>query len=214
MIRLLLALLVSYLVGAIPWSYLAGRVVGGIDLRTVGSGNLGASNTFRALGARVAIPVLSLDVLQGLVAPRVFARGATDAAVVPAAVAAALAGLAAIVGHMFPVYLGFRGGKGIATSAGVFAALEPQAFLVCLLVFVLAIVLSGGIVSVGSLLSSLALPFAMYTLGPAGGETDWTRLGLAAALVVLVWVKHTANIGRLLHRTEKSLFDRSRGAVR
>ena len=205
-----LPLLLSYLVGGIPWSWLAGRLIGGIDLRRVGSGNLGATNTYRALGARVAIPVLVLDVLKGYAAPALCARLAGPGPFAPAT-HATLCGLLAILGHMFSPYLGLRGGKGVATAAGVFAALEPIALLVALAVFVLAFALSGGIVSVGSLLASIALPVAMRVA--RGGDIDRARLALVAALVVLVWVKHTANIGRLRRGQEPSLLSRRRGAL-
>ena len=208
MITLLVALLLSYLVGAIPWSYLAGRIVGGLDLRMVGSGNLGATNTFRALGARVAVPVLVLDVLKGSAAPLLFAHLQIDAPAVSRPALEALGGLAAIVGHIFPVYLGFRGGKGIATSAGVFAALEPRAFGICALVFGLAFLLSRGIVSVGSLAGSLALPFAVYATGRMRGELYASHLAVASGLAVLIWIKHTSNLARLRRGTERSLFDR------
>jgi glycerol-3-phosphate acyltransferase PlsY len=190
---------------------LAGRACG-IDLRTVGSGNLGATNAFRALGARVALPVLGLDILKGAAAPLVFARLRIDAPPVPDAILATLCGIAAILGHMFPIYLGFRGGKGIATSTGVFAALEPQAFLVCLGIFAAAFAASGGIVSLGSLLASLALPIAMVVAHTWRGDLDWTRIGLAVVLVVIVWIRHHANIARLLRRTEKSVFHRDAAA--
>lgn len=209
MITLVVVLLVSYLVGAIPWSFIAGKLVGGIDLRTVGSGNLGATNTFRALGARVAVPVLVLDIAKGLVAPLVFARLRVDAPAVSQPALAALAGLAAIVGHIFPVYMGFRGGKGIATSAGAFVAIEPRAFLVCAACFFLAFFVSRGIVSVGSLAGSLALPFAVYGFGMTRGDLQWSHLAIAIALATLIWLKHLSNLRRLAHGHEKSLFDRS-----
>jgi glycerol-3-phosphate acyltransferase PlsY len=208
MTTLAAVLLLSYLVGTVPWSFLAGKLVGGLDLRRVGSGNLGASNTFRALGARVAGPVLLLDVLKGLVAPLVLARLRLDTPPVSDAALAALAGIAAIVGHIFPVYLGFRGGKGIATSAGVFAALQPQAFLVAFAVFVIAFAATRGIVSVGSLLAALALPLAVWGLGARRGGPEWSHLAVAAGLALLIWIKHASNLERLLHGTEKSLFDR------
>jgi len=188
----------AYLVGAIPWSWLAGRVVGGIDLRTVGSGNLGATNTFRALGARVAIPVLVLDILKGVAAVLWIAPLAGGQTVLAPGNVANLCGLFAILGHMYPVYLGFRGGKGIATSAGVFLALEPLALGISFLAFVAAFTLSGGIVSLGSLVSSLTLPIAIYAVGAWSGHLDWVRLAFAIVMVVIVWSRHTSIIARLL----------------
>lgn len=208
-----LALLISFLVGGIPWSWLAGRIVGGVDLRRIGSGNLGATNTFRALGAKVAIPVLALDVLKGVAAVLLIAPRCSDWGTLSDATGATLSGVVAILGHMFPPYLGFRGGKGIATSAGVFAALEPLAFIVAFAVFLLAFAISGGIVSLGSLLGSLSLPVAIYGFGSWRGEIDWTRLSVVGALVAVVWLKHASNIGRLLQRNERGLFA-SRSAPR
>ena len=204
--NLVLALVLSYLVGAIPWSWLAGRLIAGIDLRTIGSGNLGATNTFRALGARVAIPVLLLDILKGvtavlLVAPRAFGQASLSDTNV-----ANLCGLAAILGHMYPVYLRFRGGKGIATSAGVFLALEPVALGICFLAFVVTFAVSGGIVSLGSLVSSLVLPVSIVAVGKFQGHVDLARLLVAIALVIVVWVRHISNISRLMQGNEKSVF--------
>ncbi len=206
--RLAAALVLSYLVGSIPWSLLAARLFGGVDLRKVGSGNLGATNVFRALGAWTALAVLALDAAKGAVAVLLIAR--LPSPVLGPGGGATLCGLAAILGHMFPFYLGFRGGKGIATSAGVFAALEPTAFCVCLGVFAIAFLASGGIVSLGSLLGSLALPIAIGVSGAARDSIDWTRLLLVCALVVVVWVRHAANIQRLVRGNEKGLLRQRR----
>ena len=212
--NLALALVLSYLVGAIPWSWLAGRILAGIDLRTVGSGKLGATNTFRALGARVAIPVLVLDILKGVAAVLLLAPRAYGHASLSDANIGNLCGLAAILGHMYPIYLKFRGGKGIATSAGVFLALEPFALGFCFLAFVITFAASGGIVSLGSLVSSLLLPVSIYAVGKLQGHLDVGRLSVAIVLVLVVWVRHTANIGRLVQGQEKSLFAGRRGRGR
>jgi glycerol-3-phosphate acyltransferase PlsY len=209
-----LVLLLSYLIGAIPWSWLAARLVGDVDLRTVGSGNLGATNTFRALGVRVALPVLLLDILKGVAAVLWVAPVAFGQTSLSVDNTANLCGLAAILGHMYPVYLRFRGGKGIATSAGVFLALEPIALGLCFLAFALTFALSGGIVSLGSLVSSLVLPLAVYGVGQFHGHVDVGRLIVALALVVVVWLRHTSNIARLVHGEEKSVFAARRGRSR
>lgn len=199
------AVLLSYLLGTIPWSFLAARLLGGVDLRRVGSGNLGATNVFRALGTKAALAVLVLDAAKGVVPVLVFARlpaplGAADFAT--------LCATSAVLGHMFPFYLRFRGGKGIATSAGAFAALAPVAFLGTLGVFVLAFALSGGIVSLGSLLGALTLPLLLALLGTRHGKLDAVGLGLVGALVVIVWIRHAANIDRLRRGSEKGLLRR------
>lgn len=213
MITLAVALLASYLTGAIPWSFLAGKRAG-IDLRKVGSGNLGATNTYRALGLPVAIGVLGLDISKGLVAPLVFARVRIDAPALDVSALQALCGAAAIVGHIFPVYLGFRGGKGIATSAGVFFGLQPLACAFAVAAFALGVLVTRGIVSVGSLLSALVLPVAIYALGSARGAVPWVHVAVAAALTLLIWIKHSSNLVRLVHGGEKSILaSRPKGTV-
>lgn len=198
----------AYLVGAIPWSYLAGRLLKGIDLRQVGSGNLGTTNVYRALGLAPALAVLALDAAKGAVAVLWFARLPQPPLPLGDAGFATLCGLAAILGHMFPLYMRFHGGKGIATSAGVFAALEPQAFLLSLGIFVLVFLLSRGIVSLSSLLGTLALPVAI--VGFAGGwrDVDGMRMILVGFLVLLVWIRHASNIGRILRGHERGLLRR------
>lgn len=199
----------SYLLGTIPWSYLAARLLRGLDLRRVGSGNLGATNTFRAVGARAALAVLALDAAKGVVPVLVFAPAVTPPAPLGAADFAGLCAVSAVLGHMFPFYLRFRGGKGIATSAGAFAALAPTAFLVTLAVFVATFLLSGGIVSLGSLLGATTLPVTLALFGTRHGKLDAAGLGLVGALVVVVWIRHTANIERLRHGNEKGLLRRA-----
>lgn len=204
----------SYLIGAIPWSWLAGRIVGGIDLRKVGSGNLGATNTFRALGARVALPVLAMDILKGVAAVLWIAPLAGGQTLIAAGNVANLCGLFAVIGHMYPIYLGFRGGKGIATSAGVFMALEPLALLASLLMFIAAFGFSGGIVSLGSLASTLTMPIAIYAVGAWHGDLEWGRVSITILLVLIVLSRHTSNIARLLRGNEKSVFAGRRGSSR
>lgn len=212
MIVTAVGLVLSYLVGSIPFSFLAGKMHG-VDLRTVGSGNLGATNTFRALGSKVALVVLILDALKGVVAPLWFAHlPGLGAPLMPTPVFATACGVAAILGHMFPLYLHFKGGKGIATSMGVFGALEPWPLLLCFVIFWLAFGLSRGIVSLGSLLSTLALPIAMYVMGTQRNDLDWSRLGLATGLTLVIWMKHRSNLARLLAGQEKSVFAKDRAA--
>lgn len=194
-----LLLAAAYLLGSVPASYLAGRWSQGIDLRDHGSGNLGATNTFRVLGARVAAPVMVFDVLKGTLPVVLFPRW--DGA---AAWGWALAyGAAAIVGHVFSVYMRFRGGKGVATSAGVFLALAPvplgAGFAVWLLVLKATRMVSAASVaaalSVGALL--LALPV----------RAEVRVLGLA--VVAFVVFAHRANIARIM-RGEEARFGRRR----
>ena len=182
----------SYLLGSIPTSYLTVRLIKGQDLRTLGSGNLGATNLFRVLGWKFAVPVGIFDMLKGAVPVLVFAprAGGTD-------IAAVLLGLAAIAGHVFSVLVGFKGGKGVATGAGVVLGLAPWAFLVALATWALVVKVSGY-VSLGSIVASGILPLAVYLLHPERRPLLWVFGGIAAAIVLL----HRGNIRRLLAGTE------------
>lgn len=182
----------AYLLGSVPSSYLAARWARGIDLREHGSGNLGATNTFRVLGAKVAAPVMLFDVLKGYLPTLLFPRWDGRTAIAWAL----LYGAAAILGHVFPLYLHFRGGKGVATATGVFLALAPAAVLPALIVWLLTLRLSR-MVSLASLLGALTLVAALVlTAVPAAV----TLLGLAVALFVVY--SHRANVRRILRGQE------------
>lgn len=196
MIGIVLAAAVGYFAGSIPFSLIAGRVFGGIDLREHGSGNLGATNTFRYLGAKIAIGVLVLDIAKGFL-PVYFAptyaagHGVADHWLMIAAT------FAAVFGHMFSVWVRFRGGKGIATTAGAFMALAPWAFLIAAAVF-FAAVGATRIVSVGSISAAVALPVAVWVVDRVGlADTHRSVLAMTVALSVVVLVKHKSNIARL-----------------
>jgi glycerol-3-phosphate acyltransferase PlsY len=190
----------SYLLGSIPTSYLVVRLVKGQDLRTMGSGNLGATNLYRVLGLKYALPVALFDAAKGAIPVMVFAprAGGTD-------LLALLLGITAVLGHMFSVFVGFRGGKGVATGAGVVLGLAPWALLAGLAVWLLT-VLSTGYVSLASIAAAILLPFAVYWLHPERREMIWLFAVLSLAIVVL----HRANIARLLAGTEHR-FGRRRG---
>lgn len=204
MIGVWIVIVVSYLSGAIPFSYVAGKVFGKIDLREHGSGNLGASNTFRFLGPKVAVAVMIADIAKGFL-PVFYAPVYGANHTLPDMWLMYIAGFFAVVGHMFSVFVGFRGGKGIATTAGVFLALAPVAFLVPFLVW-LAVMIGVRIVSVASMAGAIVLPLSVYLmqrfdLVPA----DRSLLVLSCAITVVVLVKHRSNIKRLLAGTEPVL---------
>lgn len=184
-------LLAAYLIGAIPTSYIVGRLTRGIDLREHGSGNLGATNAFRVLGWRAATPIFIIDMAKGFLPVYLFPR--FDGAPVGWALAF---GAAAIIGHMFSVYVGFRGGKGVATGGGVFLALAPVAALGALLIWVV-LVFTTGYVSLGSIAAAATLPVLVAVTGGLRSV-----LGLAVALGAFVIYAHRANIGRLLRGEE------------
>jgi glycerol-3-phosphate acyltransferase PlsY len=186
-------LLASYLLGAIPTSYLAGRLFGGIDLREHGSRNLGATNLYRVLGWRFAIPVGLFDAAKGLVPVLVFAPRVSASELF-----ALICGLTAVVGHAFSVFVGFKGGKGVATAAGVMLGLTPVALAVAAVVWVLLVYFTGY-VSVGSIAAAAVFPLAVYVLDPpAHPAMLWLDVAVAAAIV---WL-HRGNIRRLLNGTE------------
>jgi acyl phosphate:glycerol-3-phosphate acyltransferase len=182
----------AYLLGGFPTSYVAGRVLRGIDLREHGSGNLGATNAFRVLGWRAATPIFIVDILKGFLPTFIF-----PAINGSSAWTWALAyGAAAILGHVFSVYVGFRGGKGVATGAGVFLALAPVAVAFGLAVW-LTLVFATGYVSLASIAAAALLP-------PLAALTGAPRevVGLALVLAVFIILAHRANIGRLLRGEE------------
>jgi glycerol-3-phosphate acyltransferase PlsY len=195
-------LALSYLLGATPTSYWVGRVFHDVDLREHGSGNLGATNTLRVLGWKSAVPVIVVDVGKGFV-PVWFFPG-----IVGASVGWTLAfGAAAIVGHMFSLWVGFRGGKGVATSAGVFLALAPWAVLGGFVVW-LVLALATRYVSVASMGAAVALPILVAVLPTRMGPG---LLGFTIALAAFVVWAHRSNLRRLV-RGEENRFGRERPA--
>jgi glycerol-3-phosphate acyltransferase PlsY len=195
-----LALAASYLWGAVPASYLAGKWSRGIDLREHGSGNLGATNTFRVLGAKVAAPVMVFDILKGFLPVFLFTRW--DG---PADWRWGLGyGAAAIVGHVYPVYMRFRGGKGVATATGVFLALAPLAIGVAILTW-LGVLKGTRMVSAASLAGAAALSVALALAPPPGGHDEIRWLGWAIAAFVIF--SHRANLRRIV-RGEEPRFGR------
>ncbi len=199
-----LLIISSYLVGAIPFGLVLSRGTG-INIRQLGSRNIGATNVSRLLGKKLGFCTLLLDIGKGylpmFVAGLLLGDGPDRNLVI------GLCGAASITGHMFPVYLGFKGGKGVATGLGVFLYLAPRALLICLTVFIAAVGLSGY-VSLGSLLASAAILPGLYFLG----EPSW-KLMLAAYVVLMIWIKHYQNIGRLLTGTEKSFKKKKKTAA-
>jgi len=183
-----LAILASYLLGATPTSYIAGKVGRGIDLREHGSKNLGATNVYRILGWKYAIPVALFDIAKGAVPVLVFSH--------PAWLSVA-AGGAAVLGHMFSPYVSFKGGKGVATAAGMFLALAPVAVLLAILVWGLCLWLTGY-VSLSSIVAVLTVPISISLLQPGSPYTFWASVVLAALIIFA----HRRNISRLVAGTE------------
>lgn len=200
---------VAYLAGSIPFSYIAGKMLAGIDLREHGSGNLGASNTFRLLGGKVALGVLAGDVLKGFL-PVYFAPAIAPSGTTPEHWLMLVAAFCAVNGHMFSAYLRFTGGKGIATTAGALLALSPPVFLVSFMVFLITFA-TRRIVSLASLAGAIALPIVVLVLDKTGiAQSHWSLLVVSILITIVVVVKHQSNIKRLIAGEEPALQRKNR----
>lgn len=204
MIGLATVLVLSYLIGAFPSAVVIGRMSKGIDIRQHGSGNAGATNAWRVLGWRGGLPVAVIDVAKGAGAAAGIARLPLGPFPLSLESVAALCGLAAVLGHVFPIYTEFRGGKGIATAGGMLLAIAPIPVVCALGVFLLVLILFG-IVSIGSILAAWTIPVAALLLD------RFTRLsypswliGLTGGLAVFVLYTHRSNLARLLRGEERS----------
>jgi glycerol-3-phosphate acyltransferase PlsY len=196
-----LVILIGYLVGSVPFALLLARRIGTADLRQIGSGNLGAANVLRTSGVTAGVLVAALDIAKGALSVLLAIRLSADAA------APAAAGFAAIIGHVYPVWLRFRGGKGVATACGVFLVLAPLAVVPAVTVFILT-VWTTRYVSLGSLLASLVLPATAYATGSPA-----PTIIVACAAAVLILFRHSSNLMRLLAGTERRLGGRDASAA-
>lgn len=200
-VRVLLLAAASYLLGAVPSSYIAGRLLRGIDLREHGSGNLGAANTFRVLGSKAAAPVLLADIGKGFLAVRLIPLFGLEGHWFTLAAA-----LFVIVGHNYSVFVGFSGGKGVGTATGVFLAMSPLGVSICIGVWVVVLLVSR-IVSVASMVAAALLPPALYLTGRyLDAPVHRSILYLSVAVAVLVLYRHRSNMRRLRDGTEKRIF--------
>jgi glycerol-3-phosphate acyltransferase PlsY len=202
----IVTILVGYLLGSIPTGFVVAKTRG-VDIRTVGSGNIGATNVFRALGVPAGVFVLLADAAKGWLAVVVVAKlagtgfwGNVDP--LNSEWLAICGGVAAIVGHNYSCWLHFKGGKGIATSAGVLTALVPWALLIILAVFIIVLALSRY-VSLASIAASSTLPFATWLT--VRGVTRVSLTAVTGAMAALAIYKHKGNIKRLLNGTEHRL---------
>jgi glycerol-3-phosphate acyltransferase PlsY len=200
--NLALTIGLAYLVGGIPVSHMAARYGAGIDLRQHGSKNLGATNVYRVLGWKYAIPVGLFDLAKGFVPTYFFAPWVGTADWIPLAI-----GLGAVLGHVFPVYLKFSGGKGVATAAGVLLGVAPAATLVSVAVWG-ALLYATGIVSVASMTGALVLPITVWVLTPE----RTTLLYAAVAVGFFIVFNHRTNLRRIVGGVEPRFGRHRRGA--
>jgi glycerol-3-phosphate acyltransferase PlsY len=192
--RELACLVAAYLLGSVSFAILLVRVFRGVDVRREGSGNAGATNVLRTSGKRLASLTMLLDVAKGVVAVLLMQAVTYDPRWLGAAA------FAAVLGHVFPVWFGFRGGKGVATAIGGFSVLCPLAVLAVVAVFV-AVVATTRFVSLGSITAACVLPLAMRLLLHAPDP----EVAAASAVTILLIISHRANIRRLLEGTERRL---------
>lgn len=195
----ILPVLAAYLLGSIPTAVMVGKVFYGIDVRESGSGNAGATNTIRVLGLKAGIPVLLVDVFKGLTAVLLATpiHRQFDGTVISAGLLLAVAA-AAVLGHTFPIFAGFKGGKGVATLLGVGFGIYPWASVCVVLIFT-AVLLISGYVSLSSISAGIAFPFLVIFLFPAD-HVFFTVLSIAVA--VFLPITHRKNIKRLRNGTE------------
>jgi glycerol-3-phosphate acyltransferase PlsY len=209
-LALLTALGLGYLAGSLPWGLWLGRAMRGVDVRTLGSKNLGATNVYRSLGPAVGVPVLLLDVAKGAL-PTWLVPGMSATAAFPGGLewCRLSVAAAAVLGHMFTVFAGFRGGKGVATTVGVLLALSPVAFGAFVLVFVATVALTRFI-SLGSILGAVAFAITLGVIAPDGWKSP--TFGFGALLAAAVVLRHKDNIARLA-RGEERRFSFKRSAA-
>ena len=199
MLALALSLIASYFLGSVPFGLLAARVKG-VDIRKHGSGNIGATNVWRVCGWRYGLPVFVLDVIKGVAAVWL-SRWIAVKFSGDAAWAGIVGAMACIIGHSFPVWLGFKGGKGVATSLGVFLGLMPVPSLIALALWFVVFKMSGY-VSLASIVAAVALPAAAIIMQFTDWRHGWPVSGFAAVVGLLVIVRHRSNIARLRAGTE------------
>ncbi|HEU4768872.1 MAG TPA: glycerol-3-phosphate 1-O-acyltransferase PlsY [Pyrinomonadaceae bacterium] len=209
--RLLLVVIIAYLIGSIPFGYLIVRAKEGGDVRETGSGGTGATNVSRRAGKTAGVLTLILDALKGFIAIFVAAKllKGLDPSVVNWMISAAA--VAALLGHVFPVWLGFRGGKGVATGAGVFVALAPIAVLCAGVIFVMVVSIRK-VVSLGSIAAAVTIPayiwFQSKYASPGLNLTPLLTAAVVAALLIVY--AHRENIARIWKGTEPRISDLKR----
>lgn len=191
----------AYLLGSVPTSVWWGKTFYGIDVREFGSGNAGATNTIRVLGKKAGLPVLFIDILKGTAAVMLAYFSDFDAGSAPFVNYQIALGVAAVIGHIFPVFAGFRGGKGVATLLGVALAMEPQVAGLALIVFLVILTLFKY-VSLASMSAGLSFPIILLTLFPG---RPVSMIAFSIVVSILLVITHKKNIQRLIKRQESKV---------
>ena len=197
MLQATLVVFASYLLGAVPFGLVLVRLLKGVDLRQVGSGNIGATNAMRVLGKPLGLVAFFLDAGKGFVPTLFFAAQAAAFDEILSGLAASLCGIAAVLGHCFPVYLGFKGGKGVATACGAVVGVDPMVFVISGTVWIVTLVVTR-FVSVASIAMGVAFPIAAAVLD--GDQPAF--VGSCALLTLLIILRHRMNIARIRDGSE------------
>ena len=201
MVSLATIIIVSYLLGSIPFGYIAGRIAG-IDIRTAGSGNVGATNVVRILGKRYGYPVFALDVLKGFGAVKIsMVMSGQHLEWNSPEISGMVGAIFSVLGHVFPCWLKFKGGKGVATAAGALLALMPIATLIGVAVWIIVFWLTRY-VSLASVVATAALPIVILVIGSADGHSGRLLVYSSVCVAALVIWRHRSNLSRLLRGTE------------
>ena len=208
-ISYIVGIIISYLIGGIPFGYLI-AVIKGIDIRTEGSGNIGATNVGRVLGKKYGLIIFVLDMLKGFAVVLLVPAAVSSAVNIPTTadnLLVVLCGFCAVLGHAFPVYLKFKGGKAVATSFGVFIWLVPISIAIAFGVWLLTVIVTRY-VSLGSMIGSLSLVGVIVIVvdSPFGDNICLTAMSVAVAILIIV--RHTSNIQRIIAGTEKKVFSK------
>lgn len=220
MVNLFIVVLLSYIVGSIPTSVILSRWKYGFDIRTKGSGNAGGTNVFRVLGWKSGLLVMLIDIGKGVLATVIVARLFWDPSLPfynrtpfdDFTVIQLICGAAAVIGHIWTVFAGFRGGKGLATSSGMLIGLAPTEFAICVGMFFM-VFWAWKYVSLGSMAAAISFPLSMFVRENVFGDEIHsynTLIYFAIAVAVLLLYSHRANIKRLLQGTEKKITSFSR----
>lgn len=207
-VYMILYIVAGYLIGSIPPAYILGRIIKKTDIRNHGSGNVGFTNALRVLGVVPGIIVLIFDIAKGFLPVWLIGYlglfAGTDGGGVSVDLSMALCGIAVICGHNWPLYIGFRGGKGVATGCGIFLAMAPAATGLCILLWIIMMALSN-IVSLSSIIAVSALPFIMLFVGESK-----IIIGIAFVLAIVTVVRHKENIRRLIRGEERTFLKRKK----
>jgi acyl phosphate:glycerol-3-phosphate acyltransferase len=225
MLSIFVVFILCYLIGSVPSSLWMGKIFFGEDIRNHGSGNAGATNTFRILGWKAGTAVLLIDFGKGLLCTTVISQLAYNIGSGPVSFHPAwdvdsmlliLSGVAAVVGHMFPVYASFSGGKGAATACGMLYGIEPVSISISLALF-LIVMFTTRYVSLGSITASVIYPFSQLTLRYGfGWDIDGSIIIFSSAIAIGIIIKHKGNIQRLMQGTENRVksFKPSKGRLK